>query len=82
MINLSGCALGAVKAAQIQSVLDSSTPEAANIEQMAREQGKYVPIIADRSTIRSLVRMNNGDVYPSSFLPRTLCRRISDAKPE
>ncbi len=79
LITIAGRDMGAVAANEIQAVLDFSSKEAQELMYVYRQQGRYVPLIADESKIKSLVIMKGLTVYPSTFRVQTLISRIQEA---
>lgn len=82
LVNIVGRDMGAVSATKVESVIDFSLPEAKTLLLRARNENKYHPLIGDENKIKSLVLMDNGVVYPSSFRVVTLNDRIREATSE
>lgn len=76
MVTVVGRDMGAISAQSVQAVLDYALSETKTYVQEARVQGKFIPLIAEESKIKSVLIMNNGVVYPSSFRVVTLMERI------
>jgi hypothetical protein len=79
IVTVVGNNLGAINAQMVESILCASTEEAQNILQESIREGRYCPLIADRSKIKSIVILSNGQVYPSNFRYVTLTRRFTEA---
>lgn len=79
MVTVIGRDMGAIAANEVESVIDYALPEAKTILRLAREQGKFVPLIVDDAKIKSLLVMTQGAIYPSTFRVTTLMERIKSA---
>lgn len=79
LIPIIGYDLGMISARKIDAVLDSELDEAKTMVMKAREENRYIALIGNPDKIKSVIRMENGDVYPSSFRVATLVRRIAQA---
>ncbi len=78
MITIVGPKMGAVSANMVESILSIKLEEAQIVLKEALEDGRYCPLIGDKSKIKSLVILSNGQVYPSNFRYDTLKGRFSE----
>lgn len=79
MVTIVGRDMGAVSAQQVQALIDFNSIEGEHIFNSALENGTYIKFITDKSKIKTLVIMDNGNIYPSTFNLSTLMKRISEA---
>ena len=79
MVTVVGGEFGSVNAHDVQALLDYSAPETKAIAYEYRQQGRYVPLVSDEKKIKSIVIMNGGMAYPSTFRLQTLAARIEEA---
>lgn len=79
LITVVGRDLGAISANKVESVMDYLCEEARYIIAEAKTRGKYISLISDEQKIKSIVLMDNGKVYPSTFRVVTLMERIKEA---
>lgn len=78
-INIVGRDLGAISANKVESLIDFTTPEAQSLFETAKKNNMYINFISDETKIKTLVLMDSGTLYPSTFNLGTLAKRIYEA---
>lgn len=79
IITVIGRDLGAISAQKVEGLLDYNTEEGRWLLNKARESNNFVNLLADESKIKTLVLMDSGKIYPSTFNLSTLAKRIYEA---
>lgn len=78
-ITIVGRDVGKVSASKIESLVDFSSDAAGIILTEALENNTFVKLVTDSSKIKTLVILDNGKVYPSTFKIKALAGRIRKA---
>lgn len=81
-ITIIGKDRGAIAATEVESILDYTLEEARDIVTIAKNAGNYIPFMNNDDKIKSIIIMNSGKVYPSSFSVVTLKQRVLEATEE
>ena len=67
---------------RIVAVIDADHNEAEALLSKSISNGHYMPLLGDKSKIRSYILTENGDLYPSTFRVKTICDRMASDKME
>lgn len=79
IITIVGKEMGLVSAEKVEGILNIKLDEAQTVIMNAIQNGYYYPLVTNKESIKSIVIMTNGHVYPSTFRAGTLVSRVKEA---